>query len=204
MKAISPSPFASLPLLPLLSSCLQSVKGKWTSTTRWSPKESTGLHSVWRLHFAHLDTLDNFVCSISECQTATCVSCYRGVKSDIVYKQNYPKTDSFACFNRVKLSMNITSNQMWQHASCLCDPFSNLNKIHSGYHTMYKVVEPLWLHSVVCQLTLWSLRQSTLTWIRICQNQKSEGAAPQELSWCCVHLTLAHTCFVLTSSLLTP
>lgn len=38
---------------------------------------------------------------------------------------------------------------MWQNASCLCDPFSNLNKIHSGYHTMYKVVEP-WVTSLSC------------------------------------------------------
>lgn len=55
-----------------------------------------------------LDSLDNFVCSISECQTSTCVSCYRGVESDIVYKQNNPKTDSFACFNRAKLSLNMS------------------------------------------------------------------------------------------------
>lgn len=52
MKAISPSPFASLPLLSLLSSCLQAVKRKWVSTTRWSPTAPAGFCSVRCLLFS--------------------------------------------------------------------------------------------------------------------------------------------------------
>lgn len=43
LKALSPTPFASLPLLRLFSSCLRTPKGKWLSTTRWRPQEARTL-----------------------------------------------------------------------------------------------------------------------------------------------------------------
>lgn len=43
LKAAGPTPFASLPLLCLFSSCLQAPKGKWLSTIRWSPQEARTL-----------------------------------------------------------------------------------------------------------------------------------------------------------------
>lgn len=43
LKAVGPTPFASLPLLCLFSSCLQAPKGKWLSTIRWSPQKACTL-----------------------------------------------------------------------------------------------------------------------------------------------------------------
>lgn len=61
-------------------------------------------------------------------------------------------------------------DQVQQRASYIWDPFSNLNSIRTGYHTVYKVVE--WLQSIVCQLTPSSLTSCTLT-SRLCASSFS-------------------------------
>lgn len=154
MRAVSPSPFDSLPLLPLRSSCLQAVKGKWVSITRWSPVEATGLRIVWSFHFVHFE----FEYITSSAHQLGVTRKYTHLKyvmfltmSKVMHKHHSsPKTTTWACMSPC---LNADISRMWQTQGHICYLLFNMNNMN-WILKCAKSLNRAWLQLMVCQVKL--------------------------------------------------